>query len=121
MVDRFQSLDRQIIEGLEEVDASPHFGGEDLWLTFYLSGLEQGLAAVAAALTDRGWINAGGWESGFIYPKKQVRKAAPDVLRLAREVEKLCDMHGAETLSIDADTSPDVERSKFVTLFQSPA
>jgi hypothetical protein len=66
-MDEPRSLDQQIVTGLEEVGASPHFGGEHFWLTFYLSGPERGLATVAATLTQRGWINAGGWESGFIY------------------------------------------------------
>jgi hypothetical protein len=40
---------------------------------------------------------------------------------LTREVEKLCKAHEAEILNIDADTSPDVQQSKFVTLFRSSA
>lgn len=76
---------------------------------------------VAATLAERGWINADGWENGFIYPKKHVRKVAAEILRLTCEVEKLCKANEAEILNIDADTGPDVQQSKFVTLFRSPA
>lgn len=111
-----QPLEKQIMNGLEEVDASPHFSSEHLWLTFYLRGPEQSLTRVAATLVEGGWINADGRDSGFIYPKKYVRRAASEILQLAREVEKLCDMHGAKIDLIDADSTPD-ERSQFVTLF----
>jgi hypothetical protein len=117
---QLQSLDQQIMNGLREVDASPHFSDNHCWLTFYLSGPEHGLQRVASTLVERGWINADGWDSGFIYPKKRVLKAASEILELALEVKERCHMHRAEIELIDADTAPD-ERSKFVTLFRNSA
>lgn len=119
-MEQLRSLDEQIVCGLERVDAEPRFAGDHLWLTFYLSGSEHGLAEVAGSLAAQGWSNVGGSETAFIYPKMKVRKAAPEILQLAHDVEGLCHVHEVKILNIDVDTSPDVEQSMFVSLFRSP-
>lgn len=113
-----QNLEQQIRERAEHLGASPDFG-DDLWLTFYLSGREESLAELAGKLAEAGWVNVGGSDSGFIYPKKPVRNHAPEIVQLTLLTEELCLRHGIQILTIDADTSPDVECSKFVTLFQA--
>jgi hypothetical protein len=120
-MEQLRSLDQQIIGGLEKVDASRNFAHADLWLTFYLSGPEHGLAEVAEILADQGWSNVGGWKTAFIYPKRRVRKAAPGILQLAHDVQTLCNAHGVAILNIDADTSSDVQQSTFIPLFHSSA
>lgn len=40
-------------------------------------------------------------------------------MEIAQSVQTLCEAHEVEVLNIDADTSPDVRGSQFVTLYQS--
>jgi len=67
-----QSFDEPITINLKEADASPHFGGENLWLAVHLSGPEQGLATVAAALVDRGCLNLGAKPASSIRPAEAI-------------------------------------------------
>jgi hypothetical protein len=119
-MDGTQPLDEQVRVNLAKVEAAPQFTGKRLWLTFYLCGPAESLQTVAQALANDGWLNTDGWEGAFLYPKFEVEPTAPAIVAVAEAVGSLCDAHGIEILNIDADTSPDVQQSKFVTLYCSP-
>jgi hypothetical protein len=108
----------QLAANLPKLEALPEFGRDLLWLTFYMAGPPEPLEQVSQSLKVRGWVNVDGWEGGFLYPKVQVAKSVEAVARTAEMAKELCDSHGVEILNIDADTSSDVERSHFVTLYQ---
>jgi hypothetical protein len=110
-----QPIDEQVAAGLARATAAGF--GDEIWLTFYLSGGESDLALMAAALQDDEWTNTAGSESGFLYPKKHAAKTVVDVLRLGRKVEEFCDLYGVELISIDADSQSDVQGSRFITLY----
>ena len=111
-----QTLVQQINDGIGSL--GPDFG-DHLWLTFYLSGQEESLAILASQLAEAGWVNVDGSDSGFIYPKKHVRKIASEAVQVALTVDDLCRLHRVEILNVDADTSADVQASKFVMLFRA--
>jgi hypothetical protein len=50
----------------------------------------------------------------------EVDRTANAIVSVAGAVRALCDAHDIEILNIDADTSADVQHSKFVTLYLSP-
>ena len=108
----------QVEANLPKLDARPEFGRDRLWLTFYLMGPPENLQRVSESLKARGWVNVDGWEGAFLYPKVQVKKSVEAVVQVAEATQELCDPHGIQILNIDADTSPDVERSQFVTLYR---
>ncbi len=114
-MDQLKSFDAQVRANLPKVEQSPYFDGEQLWLTFYICG--EGVRPIAETLKGSGWANVDDREGGFIYPKMQSAVSARAIMDVAHEVQELCDQHGAQILGIDADTSPDVERSRFITLF----
>jgi len=109
----------QVEANLPRLDARPEFGGDRIWLTFYLMGPPESLQEVSESLKAGGWVNVDGWEGAFLYPKVQVEKSIEGVVRVAEETQALCIPHGIKILNIDADTTPDVERSQFVTLYRS--
>jgi hypothetical protein len=111
------SFDEQVRANLPEVQNSAEFSDDQLWLTFYLSGSPERLQEVSEALDSGGWVNVDGWEVAFLYPKVQVEKSVEAILNVAEAAQELCARHGVEILIMDADTSPDVERSRFVTLY----
>src|SRR3954454_22419611 len=98
----------QVEANLPKLDARPEFGGERLWLTFYLMGPPENLQQVSEELKSLGWVNVDGWEGGFLYPKLQVEKSVDAVVRAAEATQDLCVPHGIEILDIDADTSQSV-------------
>ena len=51
-----------------------------------------------------------GWEGAFLYPKVQVEKSVQAVVEAAKTGQALCERHGVEMLTIDADTSAEVAR-----------
>lgn len=116
---QYPSLAEQVKANLPKLDARPEFGAERLWLTFYLMGPPENLQQVSEGLKARGWVNVDGWEGAFLYPKVQVGKSVEAIVRVAEFTQELCAPHDIEILNIDADTSPDVERSQFVTLYRS--
>jgi hypothetical protein len=113
------SLHEQVSTNLANVEALAHFAGKRLWLTFYLTGPPERLKQVAETLDAEGWQNTGDWEGAFLYPKVQVDRTAEAIVDVARSVQALCQRHAVEVLNIDADTSPDVSRSQFMTLYRS--
>ena len=116
---QLKSLAEQVEANLPKVDARPEFGGDRLWLTFYLMGPPENLQQVSEALKSRGWVNVDGWAGAFLYPKVQVDKSVQAVVRAAEATHELCIPHGIQILNIEADTTPDVRRSQFVTLYRS--
>lgn len=116
------SLRQQIEENFRGVDGSPEFGGESLWLTFYLWGPPESLQRLAATLDSDAWVNTSGWEGAFLYPKVLAKKAATDVIGIAERAERLCDEHGVGILIIDADISAEIGQERpVVTLYRNPA
>lgn len=113
------SLREQVIANLATVEALAHFAGNRLWLTFDLSGQPEHLKQIADALDAQGWQNTGDWEGAFLYPKVQVERTAGAIVEVAQSVQALCEAHAVDIINIDADTSPDVKRSQFVTLYWS--
>lgn len=109
----------QVEANLPKLHGRPDFAGDGLWLTFYLVGAPEKLHQVSDTLKARGWINVDGWEGAFLYPKVQVEKSVEAVVGIAEATQELCVSHGIEILNIDADTSADVERSQFVTLYRN--
>lgn len=90
-----------------------------LWLTFYLTGEPVRLWQLADELSAKGWRNTEGWESAFLYPKVEIVKELAPIVATAEAVYHLCMSHSVEIINIDADTSPDVQQSKFFTLYDS--
>lgn len=115
-------LPEQILANFADVERSPHFPGDELWLTFYLWGEPANLERLAIALQHEGWVNTGGSEGAFLYPKVAVRKTAADIIKKAESTKKLCDAHQVGIILIDADVSPEVggEQRPFVTLYRGP-
>jgi hypothetical protein len=109
----------QVEANLPKLDARPEFGGDRIWLTFYLMGPPENLQQVSEGLKARGWVNVDGWEGAFLHPKVRVGKSVEAVVRAAEATQELCALHGIQILNIDADTSPDVQRSQLVTLYRS--
>jgi hypothetical protein len=120
-MERTKPLAEQVRANLAKVDAAPQFTGKRVWLTFYLCGPPQNLQTVSQALADDGWLNTDGWEGAFLYPKLEVDRTATAILAVAEAMRALCDGRGIEVLNIDADTTPDVQHSEFVTLYRSPS
>lgn len=113
------SFDQQVQTNLPRVWESAEFSGDQLWLTFYLMGPPEKLQQISEALSARGWANVGGWEGAFLYPKVQVEKTVAAIVRIAETTQALCAPHSVEILLIDADVSPELDRSNFVTLYRA--
>jgi ferredoxin-NADP reductase len=113
------SLHEQVSANLLNMEALPHFAADRLWLTFYLCGPPDRLRFVAEALAGEGWQNTENWEGAFLYPKVRAERNVSAIMDVARSVQSLCETHTVDMLHIDVDTSPDVTRSQFVTLYHS--
>ena len=118
-MERATSLDEQVRTNLANIAAAPQFAGNRVWLTFYLCGPPEKLQIVSRGLADRGCLNTDGWEGGFLYPKLEADLTAAAILEVALAVQALCGLSQVEILNIDVDTSPDVKRSQFMTLYRS--
>lgn len=111
-------MDAQIGRSLRSLDADPRFSAaSSFWLTFYLTGDPKALWLVADALAAAGWANTGGWDGGFLYPKVHATRSKASILGIAAEMLAFAEKHDVHIIGIDADTSPDVERSQFVPLY----
>jgi hypothetical protein len=116
---RTKPLGEQVRTNLAKLDATSELARKRLWLTFYLSGPPKCLRTVSQALAHDGWLNTEGWEIAFLHPKCEVERTATANITVAESMRGLCEAHDTEVLGIDADTSPDVQRSKFATLYDS--
>ncbi|WP_369027098.1 hypothetical protein [Qipengyuania sp. RANM35] len=76
------------------------------------------LRQLAEALDARGWVNTDGWDCGILYAKVHIEKSAEAIVRTAEATQELCARYDTEISLIDADTSWDVECSRFVTLYR---
>ncbi|QMW21514.1 hypothetical protein [Sandaracinobacteroides saxicola] len=110
------NLISQISESFLKIESSPHFSGDTIWLTFYLAGLPEQLKHVAAMLIAEGWVNADGWDSGWIYPKIKVKKSV-DLITSFSQVISSRWPNDIIVYGIDADTLSDMHNSKFITLY----
>ena len=113
------SVAEQIKANVERVESEPWLGMERLWLTFYLCGPPPALKRLALALAERNWVNLDGWEGAFLYPKVEVPRTRADILEAATAAQALCAEHAIEIVAIDADTSPEVKQSQFLTLYRA--
>lgn len=105
-----------ITKRVTAIAAMPAFAIPEWWLTFYLTAEHARLDGIADRLSARGAVNLGGAEGGFLYPKFQVANNPVAVTELVAEVRQLATTIGVEVLSVDVDTSPDVERTHFKEL-----
>lgn len=113
----YAPLKHQIAASFKQVDS--RFDNHVLWLTFYLTGEPPPLRELAVELFTEGWLNTNGWEGAFIYPKIKVERSVASIVEMAESVLALCTPRGIEIINIDADTSPDVRQSNFVTLYRA--
>lgn len=112
-------MEQQIAANLQRIDGDVPFSSGILWLTFYLTGEPPQLRDLADDLSARGWRNTDGWEGGFLYPKTEVETLLTAVVAVANSVVTMCAEKGIDLINIDADTLPDVQQSKFVTLYRA--
>ncbi|MEZ0243425.1 MAG: hypothetical protein ACAH11_08635 [Sphingomonas sp.] len=109
----------QIKANFEQVEAGEWSERERIWLTFYLSGPPVDLERLGRVLASNKWVNLGGWEGAFLYPKIEVKRARDAVIEAAIAAETLCAEHGVDLIAIDADTNPEVQSSHFTTLYRN--
>ena len=96
----------------------PDFSDASLWLTYYLCGRPDALSELAETLSERGYVNLDGWESGFLYPKQSCTPYSEEIARQIDGLRSVCDPKSIEMLHVDLDTSSDVRRSTFQTLIE---
>ena len=106
-------------QALGKAASSPDFG-KNAWLTFYLCDQPDKLESLAIELAERGGVNLDGVEGGFLYAKMPVQLDAHDIERVASETSALARKHSIEVDLIDLDSSADVTKSKFFTLYKAP-
>jgi hypothetical protein len=110
--------DQVLVDVIAEAARLPEFGG-NAWLTFYLTGSHSNLESMATALKESGASNLDGAQAGFLYAKLPTKLELSELKRNVRNVRSLADQCGVNIDLIDLDSSSDVERSKFITLFKS--
>ena len=115
-----RALADQINANFERVEAPEWHGRERIWLTFYVAGPPEDLERLSRVFASNAWVNLGGWEGAFLYPKVEVERARGAVIEAAVAAETLCVEHGAELIAIDADTSPEVQSAHFTPLYRKP-
>jgi hypothetical protein len=107
-----------IAERAKSIASIPAFAVPKWWLTFYLCGDPGKLDSMGARLFKRGGVNTGGAEGGFLYPKLEVPSDPALIAEIVAEVQQLATTVGVEMLSVDVDTSPQVEDSLFKELIR---
>ena len=105
--------DADIVNRANAIARLPGFEQAQWWLTFYLSAAPACLDALALKLSGLGAVNLGGAEGGFLYPKLPVENDPAAVAIAVGNVRALAIDCGVEVISVDVDTSPDVEGSAF--------
>lgn len=92
---------------------------EQAWLTFYLFGDPWRHHALKPALVALGARNLDGAEGGMVYAKVPVTLEARDIEQKVDEVRHLASAVGLEIHIIDVDSSEDVERTTFYSLWNA--
>ena len=115
-MERSDALAQQMRGNFGDVEASPEFSGDRMWLTVYLTGDPTELARLVPELAALGWANLTDWEGGFVYPKLEVAKSADEAVEAITAFSRIIEAHRAEILHVDADTSSDVFASHFVRM-----
>jgi hypothetical protein len=90
-----------------------------VWLTFYLSAEPARLGPLADDLAKIGGSNLDGAEGAFLYAKMPVRLDAADIQRVAADVSAMAATHQVDLDLIDLDSSPEVSRARFFTLYKA--
>lgn len=93
--------------------------GDDGWLTFYLAGALEQHVSMKDALIELRAVSLEGAEYGFVYAKVPVSMNVVDIEKRIAQVREVAAKAEVEIDVIDLDASPDVERSKFYTLWQA--
>ena len=88
------------------------------WLTFYLTAAPSDLDQLAVELASFDAVNLDGGGGGFLYPKVPVANEPGAVADLVCNIRALALRRDVEVLSVDVDTSPEVERSAFKELIR---
>ena len=109
-------IDEIFWDGLEAAKAHADFqnGG---WLTFYLMGHPSSHRSTWLELKRLGTVNLKGEEGGFVYAKFPVSLDQAKIEQVFETVWKLASEADLDCQIVDLDASPDVERSKFFTLW----
>ncbi len=92
---------------------------EQAWLTFYLFGDPWRHHAMKPALVALGAQNLDGAEGGMVYAKVPVTLEVRDIAQKVDEVRLLASGIGLEIHIIDIDSSGDVERATFFSLWNA--
>ncbi|MBO6609138.1 hypothetical protein [Altererythrobacter sp.] len=103
-------------ENLEAAKAHPDFAGQG-WLTFYLMGQPENHRSSWPDFRELGAANLRGEEGGFVYAKFPVALNKNDIGAILERVLQLYSQAELDCSIVDIDASPDVERSKFFTLW----
>jgi hypothetical protein len=106
----------EIRERVAAIRATPEFSECAWWLTFYLNAEQGPLERLATRLSELGAVNLDGAEGGFLYPELPVQSEPDAVIEMVTKIRALADDERVEVLSVDVDTSVDVNRSNFVEL-----
>ena len=102
---------------IEEAKAHEAFG-EKAWLTPYLLGPPEGHAQMRPVLEGMGTINLGGSEWGAVYAKVPIKLDQNEIEIAISKIRECAEKSGIDATLIDIDATPDVETSKFFTVWQ---
>ncbi len=117
---RLEPFSEQVRANFPKVEASPDFAASQLWLTLYLSARPEDLWIPSEVLADNGAVGECGRLGKRIYLPKASRWSKSRLMRSCERqwLRRVCaNQHSAEIILIDADTSPDVQQSRFITLY----
>lgn len=106
------------LDALAKAKADATFS-EQAWLTFYLFGDPWRHDALKPTLGALGARNLGGAEGGTVYAKVPVTLDANDIEQTVDKVRHLASNVGLEIHIIDLDSSEDVERATFYSLWNA--
>ncbi|AKM06911.1 hypothetical protein [Pelagerythrobacter marensis] len=109
-------IDEVVWAGLEKAKAHKDFESGS-WLTFYLAGQPENLRKSFPELKLMNAENLDGEEGGFLYPKIPVELERSDIEEKIMKVCSIADRLGLNNSIIDLDACPEVEQSKFFTLW----
>lgn len=106
------------LDAVEHAKADAAFT-EDAWLTFHLMGDPWRHDTMRASLVALGARSLEGSEGGFVYAKLPVTLTISDIQQTIDEVRHLAAEAGLEIHIIDLDSSDEIERTKFYSLWNA--